>query len=170
MIGRPGTSTRCRWSQSAGTTVENKVDGKKINRHDNADVKIFEQAADIFAEGCAISSCARTADWRAPLLSPFVRLADRHQDRHVLEAAVITDMTDSSGAPDAASWTDRSGGGEGDAVTVPHRGESTYSPQLTSATGDPFTGGLHGDTLVSTSLGLRSIGALAGEGAAICAH
>lgn len=33
-----------------GNHGENRIDGKKINRHDNADVKIFEQAADIFAE------------------------------------------------------------------------------------------------------------------------
>ena len=33
-----------------GNHGENRVDGKKINRHDNADVKVFEQAADILSE------------------------------------------------------------------------------------------------------------------------
>jgi hypothetical protein len=38
-----------------GNHGENRIDGKKINRHDNADVKIFEQAADILAENPAYS-------------------------------------------------------------------------------------------------------------------
>lgn len=33
-----------------GNHGENRIDGKKINRHDNADVKVFEQAADILSE------------------------------------------------------------------------------------------------------------------------
>lgn len=33
-----------------GNHGENRIEGKKINRHDNADVKIFEQAADILSE------------------------------------------------------------------------------------------------------------------------
>lgn len=33
-----------------GNHGENRVDGKKINRHDNADCKVFEQAADILSE------------------------------------------------------------------------------------------------------------------------
>lgn len=33
-----------------GNHGENRVDGKKINRHDNADCKVFEQAADVLAE------------------------------------------------------------------------------------------------------------------------
>lgn len=36
-----------------GNHGENRVDGKKINRHDNADVKVFEQAADILGENDA---------------------------------------------------------------------------------------------------------------------
>lgn len=33
-----------------GNHGENRIDGKKINRHDNADVKVFEQAADVLGE------------------------------------------------------------------------------------------------------------------------
>ena len=33
-----------------GNHGENRVDGKRINRHDNADVMVFEQAADVLAE------------------------------------------------------------------------------------------------------------------------
>lgn len=33
-----------------GNHGENRVDGKKINRHDNADCKVFEQAADVLSE------------------------------------------------------------------------------------------------------------------------
>ena len=33
-----------------GNHGENRVDGKRINRHDNADCKVFEQAADVLAE------------------------------------------------------------------------------------------------------------------------
>jgi hypothetical protein len=33
-----------------GNHGENRVDGKRINRHDNADAKVFEQAADVLAE------------------------------------------------------------------------------------------------------------------------
>jgi hypothetical protein len=33
-----------------GNHGENRIDGKKINRHDNADCKVFEQAADVLSE------------------------------------------------------------------------------------------------------------------------
>jgi hypothetical protein len=33
-----------------GNHGENRIDGKKINRHDNADCKVFEQAADVLGE------------------------------------------------------------------------------------------------------------------------
>lgn len=36
-----------------GNHGENRVDGKKVNRHDNADAKVFEQAADVLAENPA---------------------------------------------------------------------------------------------------------------------
>lgn len=36
-----------------GNHGENRIDGKRINRHDNADVKVFEQAADILSESPA---------------------------------------------------------------------------------------------------------------------
>lgn len=36
-----------------GNHGENRVEGKRINRHDNADVKVFEQAADVLAESPA---------------------------------------------------------------------------------------------------------------------
>ena len=38
-----------------GNHGENRIDGKKINRHDNADQKIMEQAADILGERSAYS-------------------------------------------------------------------------------------------------------------------